>query len=89
MHKNLEHVLTLGCEDPDCELHNIVVAAEETVVSEGDLAFWFAGAVYEAKHPGESIVQLARAIAALRFTEGRLEEQTNERTFETDLLEDR
>jgi hypothetical protein len=90
MHNNLIHVLGPECTDPDCEIHNIVVAAEEMVLGEGDFAMWFAGAMYEAKHPGEAIVELTKAIAALSYTDGRLEEQTNEpRTLETDLLEDR
>lgn len=31
------------CADPDCELHNIVVACEEEVVSGTQVAFFLAG----------------------------------------------
>jgi hypothetical protein len=42
----LAHVLEGGCEDADCELHNMEVAAEERVASDIHRAAWLAG--YEA-----------------------------------------
>lgn len=43
MHPLLKHVVEDTCTDPDCEVHNIEVAAQETVVSDPDIAFWLAG----------------------------------------------
>jgi hypothetical protein len=39
----LAHVLEGGCEDADCELHNMEVAAEEQVASDIHRAAWLAG----------------------------------------------
>ena len=44
MHRNLQHVVTSVCGDPDCELHHPDVGIEEGTVSETDLAFFLAGA---------------------------------------------
>ena len=44
MNDNLKHVTEELCEDPDCEIHNIVVGLEEGTVSDTDLAFYIAGA---------------------------------------------
>lgn len=95
---NLEHVLLHNCMDPDCEIHNIVAAAEEIVLTETELAYWFAGAMFEAEHPGQAGLEVARALEALRFTHQRLDAEAEkldeslnpgQRTAETDLLEDR
>lgn len=43
MHMLLRHVVEDTCTDPDCEVHNIEVAAQEEVVSDTDIAFWLAG----------------------------------------------
>lgn len=89
-HNNLEHVLLNNCTDNDCELHHIEVAAEEQVITETDLAFWFAGVAWANRHSSPSELndltfELARTI--IRICLLHLEE--NPRTVETDLLEDR
>jgi len=43
MHPLLKHVVEDTCTDPDCEVHNIEVAAQEEVVKDTDIAFWLAG----------------------------------------------
>lgn len=40
----LAHVLEGSCDDPDCELHHMDVAAEEQVATDMHRAAWLAGA---------------------------------------------
>jgi hypothetical protein len=42
MSKLIEHAKS-ECSDPDCELHNIDVAIAESVVSDTNVAYFFAG----------------------------------------------
>src|SRR5262252_3678791 len=73
---NLEHVLQNTCKDPDCEIHNIVVAGEELVINETNLAYWFAGAQYAEQHStGAAAMELARALEAMRCTEAAMDRQ--------------
>jgi hypothetical protein len=41
----IEHALANDCQDPDCELHNPEVGVAEGVVSETNLAYYYAGAM--------------------------------------------
>lgn len=43
MHPLLKHVLEEKCQDPDCEVHNIIVALEEGVVDDVSVAYFIAG----------------------------------------------
>ena len=79
----LAHVLKDDCTDPDCEIHNILVGAEEGTISEADLAFWLAGAIWWTKTKRHEdlptpFMQVAEALTRIP-----------QRTLETDLLEDR
>jgi len=45
-HQLLQHVLENNCTDPDCEVHNPEVGFAEEVVTEADIAFFYAGAMW-------------------------------------------
>jgi|SRR5215471_4151875 len=76
---NLNHALGADCNDPDCEIHNIVVAAEELVIDETNLAYWFAGARFEAENPGMAGIEMAKALEAMRTTEARMDAEDEAR----------
>jgi len=79
MMSNLNHALGADCNDPDCEIHNIVVAAEELVINETNLAYWFAGARFEAENPGMAGIEMAKALEAMRTTEARMDAEDEAR----------
>jgi len=75
----LQHALS-NCTDNDCEIHNIVAAAEELVIDENNLAYWIAGAQFaEAHSRGEAAMELARALMAMRTTEARMDAEAEKK----------
>jgi len=72
--QNLQHALDDMCTDNDCEIHNPEVGFEEEVVTETDLAFFYAGAMwmwhnYNAVSPVVAVNQLKAKLGVAGFSE--------------------